>query len=307
MPRQNIFRFIGKEEEFTADGVSPTDIIIPIMGATGSGKSTFIRELLEENACKKPDTSVSINSCTKKVDHYIITPSESLSAKLKLEDRRVVLVDTPGFDDSQVTWLATSYSQHMKVAGVIYMYPIFGGRFSHSDQTNVSIFKKMCGLNAMPRVTIATSKWDVGKLDSLETREKELKEKLREMIERGACTARFAQSTDTDPGQYPGPNYTASGVLEEVLERLIAREKSQSEFDDMVLSLQDQIVNKGKDLPKTDAARELKKKLKELIKEYKTSGDTKLVRTKARDIIAQLDNLKVSVFDRFLDFFGLER
>ncbi|KAI5990810.1 hypothetical protein EDC04DRAFT_1365422 [Pisolithus marmoratus] len=66
------------------------EIIIALMGPTGAGKSSFIA-----NAMKREDEGVGhdLNSCT----------SEIKVTKCEVEGSNVVLVDTPGFDDTKKT------------------------------------------------------------------------------------------------------------------------------------------------------------------------------------------------------------
>ena len=59
-----------------------------------------------------------MTSCTQKLQHYIIEIPEDSPHKDALPNRRLVLVDTPGFDDTNVSdaeilrriavWLASS-------------------------------------------------------------------------------------------------------------------------------------------------------------------------------------------------------
>ncbi|KAG6805513.1 hypothetical protein H0H92_015124, partial [Tricholoma furcatifolium] len=82
-----------QEDEFLARGdARSTDLVIIIMGATGAGKSTFINRLFDTDVAPvghMPD------SCTESVRAYPITHDS-------LPENRVILVDTPGFDDSKV-------------------------------------------------------------------------------------------------------------------------------------------------------------------------------------------------------------
>jgi len=64
--------------------------IIAIMGATGAGKSSFINLVTGANFA----VGAGLKSCTKGIE---------VSPPFMLDGRRVALVDTPGFDDTNMT------------------------------------------------------------------------------------------------------------------------------------------------------------------------------------------------------------
>ncbi|TFK24913.1 hypothetical protein FA15DRAFT_640585 [Coprinopsis marcescibilis] len=304
-----IMRFLSqtaskqREDSFIAKEDSrPDDIVIPVMGPTGSGKSTFIANVLGEDAQDKPQTSVSLDSCTQVVQHYIVDSATSDNVS-NLSGRRIILVDTPGFDDTGVSdfdilrrvsaWLENSYREGTRVGAVIYIYPVYPGRYSHNDRSNLKIFSKLCGKNALTRVTLATSRWDEhGDQDLLERREADLQSHWRYMLECGASTGRLGRFND------PDHRYSAATLLKEVVSKAISREQSEGELAGVILDLQQQVVLQQRELNQTGAARELKKKLDSLVKEYESMGDNPVVRAKARDVVRQLDNLKISVVGR---------
>jgi len=67
-----------------------TDVLIAVMGPTGVGKSSFIN-LATQSETKLP-VSDGVDSCTSTVD---------AAPAFELDGRRVILYDTPGFDDSR--------------------------------------------------------------------------------------------------------------------------------------------------------------------------------------------------------------
>ncbi|TFK24915.1 hypothetical protein FA15DRAFT_388531 [Coprinopsis marcescibilis] len=285
-----------------------SDLVIPIMGPTGSGKSSFIRALLNDLASPGPEVSNGINSCTSVVQHYFFEP-KSKSLQAKINGRRVVLVDTPGFDDTNASdleilrriavWLTASYGGQMKVAGIIYIYPIFPGRYTHNDRTNVKVFKKLCGNNGIKWVTFATSRWDQEEaIEALEgkgvftTREGQLHSHWKDMLASGATSGRLAKTNS------PRGKYSAHSLLEEVITKGLENKAKEDEFAGVMVALQEQIVKKKRNLPKTAAARELKKKLDVLMREYNSLGDNETVRQKTRAIVGQLDELKISLGGR---------
>ncbi|KAI1140788.1 P-loop containing nucleoside triphosphate hydrolase protein [Hypoxylon sp. FL0543] len=136
----------------------PSDVIILVMGITGSGKSSFISELLQE------DVSIighNLTSHTARVSFFM----------LKYEDgRRVFLMDTPGFDDTYRSnaevlrdiafVLAKVYQCGINVAGIIYMHRITDNRMSGSSVKNLDILRGLCGPDAFPRIVLTSSMWD---------------------------------------------------------------------------------------------------------------------------------------------------
>lgn len=83
--------------------------------------------------------------------------------------QRVVLIDTPGFDDinrndsdvlQDITFiLSQTYEQGMKLTGIIYLHRITDVRMSGSALKNLAIFKKLCRENFYDPVVLATTIW----------------------------------------------------------------------------------------------------------------------------------------------------
>ena len=118
--------------------------------------------------------------------------------------RRILLVDTPGFDDSQrgdveilellASWFATSYYLKQALVGVIYLHPITDNRLRDSTRRNIDLFQKLCGWDAMETVTLITTMWDKDSSKEEQTylyREEYLKERSWiTMTARGAAVLR---------------------------------------------------------------------------------------------------------------------
>ncbi|KAI1087989.1 P-loop containing nucleoside triphosphate hydrolase protein [Rostrohypoxylon terebratum] len=138
--------------------VGESDTVVLVMGVTGSGKSSFISTVLEEDV---DIVGHNLTSHTSGVDFFT----------LEYEDgRRVFLVDTPGFDDTYRSnaevlrdiafVLAQVYRHGLSVAGVIYMHRITDNRVSGSSVKNLEILRKLCGMDAFSRVVLTSSMWD---------------------------------------------------------------------------------------------------------------------------------------------------
>ncbi|KZP22857.1 hypothetical protein FIBSPDRAFT_693601, partial [Athelia psychrophila] len=130
--------------------------ILRVMGATGSGKSTFINLI----SGSKLRVGTDLNSCTSEVD---------ATAPFTFQDRRVVLFDTPGFDDTTKSdtdilnlvakFLAHTYQNGAILSGVIYMHRISDVRMGGIAVRNFGRFRKLCGEKSLKNVMIVTNFW----------------------------------------------------------------------------------------------------------------------------------------------------
>nr|ACZ59445.1 hypothetical protein [Pleurotus ostreatus] len=166
------------------------------MGPTGAGKSTFI-----SYACRKASKDLighNLESCTSKVQPIRITTGT----------HNVILVDTPGFDDTNMSdtrvlgmiadWLLETYNNQVKLAGIIYMHRISDNRMAGTPLKNLKMFAQLCGTAAADRVILVTTMWGRVKQDVGAKREEELKSKFwKDMIDKKAKVARFEASFDS--------------------------------------------------------------------------------------------------------------
>ncbi|KAG1740785.1 P-loop containing nucleoside triphosphate hydrolase protein [Suillus paluster] len=291
---------IKKVGDVTLDGGRPSDIIIPVMGPTGAGKSTFIN-----TAVGKVVTPVGhdLRSCTAKIQHTFCSyPSDP--------SRRIVLVDTPGFDDTFVddceilrriaVWLASSYGDHMKVAGILYLHDISQPRMFGTSRRNLDMFRRLCGENAEKNVILVTTKWGVVFPDVGERREQQLKSSFwKEMVAHGSKAARF-----------DGSKKSAWDVINHILAHNTAVD---------AVRIQEELVDLGRMLPETDAGNTLRAALKEMADTHRRAvegmkgkaGDDeqrqRLEETEKelRDLLKQIRDLKVPLGMRIRSWFGL--
>ncbi|KAF5527233.1 Vegetative incompatibility protein HET-E-1 [Colletotrichum aenigma] len=144
----------------------PSDILIAVMGITGSGKSTFI------SLCT--DQSVSIGQGLHSETQDIVAyPCRSDVGS------NVYLIDTPGFDDTErddaeilrqiAAWVGESYKQKVHIRGILYLHRI------------------------TDNVILVTTMWEEVRPNIGKQREEELRTKpgyWGEMIDRGSRIAR---------------------------------------------------------------------------------------------------------------------
>ncbi|KAF6753689.1 P-loop containing nucleoside triphosphate hydrolase protein [Ephemerocybe angulata] len=174
------------------------EVIIAVMGATGSGKSTFIN-----TACgsEELEVSASLFSCTSEVQ---------LSHPFVLDGRRVRLIDTPGFDDTTKSdtdilkmiamFLSSAYERGKTLAGVIYVHRISDHRMGGVSTRNFRMFRRLCGDGALKNVVIVTNMWNEVKEDLGKRREHELRTQdtfFKPVLDEGAVMVRHNHTKES--------------------------------------------------------------------------------------------------------------
>jgi len=231
-----------KTEELSQD-----DVVIAVMGPTGSGKSTFIK------LATGFDTVVghTLESGTSEIKNYKLSVPE-------LADGDVVFVDTPGFDDTHKSdadilkmvadWLKSTYEKEILLSGLLYFHRISDNRMAGTPLKNLRMFEELCGKNAFHNVILTTTMWDevdeqIGRL-----REEELKSRYwRSMLDRNSTTSRFLGTRDS-----------ALRLIEPLIDA--ANKKSS-------LLLQQEMVDFRNKLPETSAGARLFSETELLVKQ----------------------------------------
>ncbi|KAE9399433.1 hypothetical protein BT96DRAFT_882183 [Gymnopus androsaceus JB14] len=164
------------------------------MGCTGSGKTTFINTFLDEK-----DQLLS-------GDDLESVTQEIADVEAVVGGKKVMLVDTPGFDDTfrpELTiattiaeWLAKRYEGGAMINGIIYMRDIRKVRTTHSDIANRIMFEKLIGEENFANVRLVTSFWppesNARETKLCEEREQKLMTKFwKDMAVRGSTAGRF--------------------------------------------------------------------------------------------------------------------
>ncbi|KAG6898676.1 hypothetical protein C0993_005195, partial [Termitomyces sp. T159_Od127] len=122
----------------------------------------------------------------------------------KSVNRRVLLVETPGFADPSCNdceilenicaWLDRFYRDNAEVAGIVYCHDITQKKWEGSTQKTFEVFQKLCGPAAAKKVVLLTTMWDnstANALRSLEYREECLKNTYwKDMISKGSVVHR---------------------------------------------------------------------------------------------------------------------
>jgi len=243
------------------------------MGPTGAGKSNFINHL---TGLGETRNARNLKSDTKDVTPYIIYHQHGF---------RIVLVDTPGFDDTYrsdsdilrtiANWLTQRYpgGETLRAGGIAYLHRITDKRMSGSVYKNLQMFGRLCGDLPLRRVRLVTTMWDTARdLRAAEQREKELEDDFwKDLLSgNGAKMRRFDNTCDS---------------AEDIKNELLALGKDGDE-----LLLQEEIVEQGKRLNETEAAKvlysrfqqllvEQRKTLKELADEARNQNDPALAKS----------------------------
>ncbi|KDR82096.1 hypothetical protein GALMADRAFT_115026, partial [Galerina marginata CBS 339.88] len=173
------------------------DLVIVLMGPTGTGKSNIIDNLTGQLGKR---VGHSLKSCT------TVVGAVRIKNHRKYGDR-IVLVDTPGFDDTEKSdleilriisdWLVKLYEARVFLCGIMYLHRITDVRLSGSHRLNLDLLGELCGSDTAKKVVFVTTMWD--ELESTQLgveREKYLKENdWLPLTGMGASIARSANTT----------------------------------------------------------------------------------------------------------------
>ncbi|KAJ3575936.1 hypothetical protein NP233_g752 [Leucocoprinus birnbaumii] len=168
-------RLIDNVNEIGVSDLTANDIIVVVMGPTGTGKSTLITTLVGDHYTPGRDSGVKVghqlNSCTSEVYALRITFVDHKSKSL-------VLVDTPGFDDTYKSdleildtisrWFCSAAggtkSKNQSISGILYLHRITDMRLTGSIAKNFEMFRKLCGEEFYSRIVLVTTMWPNGDL-----------------------------------------------------------------------------------------------------------------------------------------------
>ncbi|KPI34877.1 uncharacterized protein AB675_2253 [Cyphellophora attinorum] len=222
---------------YTQPVINPDDIVIPVMGITGSGKSTFISLCTEE----KVDIGHGLMSCT----------GECLMYSLQRGGRTIRLIDTPGFDDSTrddldilteiAYWLSQAYKR-IQLAGIIYLHPVDAPRLGGVARRNLTMFKLLVGKDCLRSVVLATTMWDNVTPEEGSRRQNEL-----------ATTDEFWGDMIKAGSRLEVHDNTEASALR-IIDRIV------SNRENMVLDIQRELVDDHKPLDATSAGQEQSRK-----------------------------------------------
>ena len=204
-------------------------------------------------------------------------PSEiQESREFILDGRRVVLIDTPGFDNiyqsdahvwkSIAVFLGESYvearmysytlvqltemfrySTGAKLAGVIYVHRISDTKFRGTAVNNFRTFRKLCGDETLKNVILMTNMWGEVTPQQGADREQQLRDKyFKAAIEKGARLCRHSNTPES-----------ARMILRKILKN-----------KPLVLKIQHELIDECKDIGETWAGAELNRETRVVVERY---------------------------------------
>ncbi|KAF2794115.1 hypothetical protein K505DRAFT_242837, partial [Melanomma pulvis-pyrius CBS 109.77] len=201
---------------------NPSGPIIAVMGATGTGKSSFIRDLQgrDSRGCL-PKVGHGLQSCTKNVTWY----SASLTGQA------FTILDTPGFDDIALsdssilqdlaTELASIYQGRRHLAGLIYLHDISKVKMGRTSYKNLQLFQKLVGSQSLKNVMLITTHWSSAEYKDTPSREKELKSSFwQAMIKQGSQVSRH-EGTVNSARKIAGKLVNKSSIVPKITDELV--------------------------------------------------------------------------------------
>ncbi|KAL2851529.1 hypothetical protein BJY01DRAFT_245040 [Aspergillus pseudoustus] len=235
----NILKFTG------ATRPEPGAVFILVLGATGSGKTTFVSRC----SGKTLEIGHDLSSCT---SDLTITSFLHPSPADPTDIKTIYLLDTPGFDDTNLSdsetltrishYLAVAYANSIYISGIILMHRIIDPRLSGTARLNLEMFKHMLGETAYENVAIVTSMWSAPPTELEIQREKELiqgKGLLAEVLQGGGRAFRYS-GFDIESGQ---------SLPLSAIDYLL----HQARAGPVVLQIQNELVDENRDLIGTSA------------------------------------------------------
>jgi hypothetical protein len=190
----------------------------------------------------------------------------------------------------------------MRISGVVYMNDITQKRMYGSTRTNLNMFSKLCGGKSFGKVVLATSQWDNLPRDGErigEQRQLELGQSFwKPLLEAGAQIMPIRHKPQDQ-----------AAIVDHLIDVLIKSERKEKEYDAM--QIQKEIVDLEKSIPATEAGKELRYTLAELLRLQKAAEGNPLdeksrqeLEEKSAQVKKQLKALKLSFSERFKSFFG---
>jgi len=169
---------------------------IALMGETGSGKTTFLNRASNSDAFLVGN---GLRSCTSEIQ---------VSPQFLVDGHPVILIDTPGFNDTVMedsdvlknisAFLAIVYENEVNLAGVIYFHRISDERWRRSDTRSFGWLRRICGESTLRNVVLATNMWGNVDPEIGVTREQELAaEFVKPALDKGAQLRRHHDTTES--------------------------------------------------------------------------------------------------------------
>lgn len=186
-----------RKAKMTADGSSQNagsitqpqcDILVALIGPVGCGKSAFIAK-----AIGTADQAIGHELCPGSYTRDIVTTRYKVG-----NSSDVVLVDTPGFGDINLTeiqilhkiskWLHQTYKKKVFFSVILCFQPINDNRIRWASWSKPHLLHELCGNDAKAQIALVTTMWDVVEERLGIERLMELKELWKPKFGRGSKT-----------------------------------------------------------------------------------------------------------------------
>ncbi|CAE6472296.1 unnamed protein product, partial [Rhizoctonia solani] len=217
--------------------------LIALFGATGTGKTTFINDASGEDL----EVGNELESCT-----HEVTPTGTF----QIDGQDVVLFDTPGFDDTEISdtdilkritaFLTSSYESGHTLTGVIYLHRISDIRVGGISRRTFQILRGLCGQDTLSNVLIVTNMWSDPPTAKEIHNEKQLRENPKFFQPAIAAGARMVRRPQKDSN-------SAHDIIRMLLDK-----------PPVVMKIQRQIVDERTGFYATDAAMVLGEELAQM-------------------------------------------
>ena len=165
-----------------------------------------------------------------------------------------------------------------KLGGVIYLLSITE-KMRGTTRRNLDMFHQLCGDKALARVVLGTTNWGEVEEDVGKNRETQLAKTFwKPMTASGSKLLRFYKTEES-----------AVTFVDAILGRLKSGE------EDNVLRIQNELVELERRIPETDAGKELRYTLQQLLEMQKEGANSETVAPLLESIKKQIAELRISL------------
>jgi hypothetical protein len=173
------------------------------------------------------------------IDIKLVT-SDINSYQFSHRGKIITLVDTPGFDDSNISdseilmkllgWLKETQEDEQKLSGILYLHRIDAPRMQGSALRNFGTFKQLCGEEFYKNIMLGTTCWDLVDATTIgKERETQLRERERRIL---ACAVakRFRDRPNSQRAGLSSRSNLPPGVERACLPQLTTRDEHNGPF-----------------------------------------------------------------------------
>ncbi|KAF5604322.1 P-loop containing protein [Fusarium pseudocircinatum] len=257
-------------DEHGRNAAGGREVVIAVMGNTGSGKSSLIKLISGQEV----EVGNGLEACTETVT----------AVRMDYKRVKLTLLDSPGFNDtyrseteilkSISSFLSETYSHGFQLSGIIYLHPISNTRMEGSARLSLRMFRKLVGDDSLSNVILSTTHWSRVSPEEGTRREADLQDKFwKDFLDKGAAMMRHTGERDS-----------ALALIDALIEKA-----------PVVLDIQHELVDEGKALIDTAAGSELNKELLEL--QHRYESDLREVRKEMDIAIRENDQRNKSELD----------